>query len=79
MELILKKIEDLEERISELEKPTEKTVKFKLSGKDLHGVMEPELVSFGNYLLSKERNENLINETNANCVTHADLENWKAK
>lgn len=38
-----------------------------------------ELVDFGNYLLSKEREETLIHETNKRAVTHADLENWEAK
>jgi len=39
---------------------------------------EEQLVSFGNYLLSKERNE-LVSEINKDKVTHADLENWKHK
>ena len=38
--------------------------------------LEDEVVSFGNYLLSKERSENTSIE-NQNIVTHADLENWK--
>ncbi len=38
--------------------------------------LEDEVVSFGNYLLSKERSENTSIE-NQNMVTHADLENWK--
>jgi len=37
-----------------------------------------DLVSFGNYLLSKERNES-VDELNKDGVTHADVENWKAK
>lgn len=35
-----------------------------------------ELVSFGNYLLSKER-ENRISNINKSNVTHADYWNWK--
>lgn len=35
-----------------------------------------KLVSFGNYLLSKEREER-ISEINKRNVTHADFENWK--
>ena len=38
--------------------------------------LEDEVVSFGNYLLSKERSENTSIE-NQNIVTHADLENQK--
>lgn len=34
---------------------------------------EKDIISFGNYLLSKERNEH----TDSESVTHADLENWK--
>lgn len=45
----------------------------------LHHALDNNLVSFGNYLLSKERNDNLINKTNSDCVTHADLENWKSQ
>lgn len=37
-----------------------------------------ELTSFGNYLLSKERNKR-ISEINKENVTHADYENWKHK
>lgn len=37
------------------------------------------LVSFGNYLLSALRKENLINKTNEICVTDADLANWLEK
>ena len=37
-----------------------------------------DLVSFGNYLLSPERNES-VDELNKEHVTHADVENWKAK
>ena len=36
-----------------------------------------DLVSFGNYLLSKERKKNLVNPTNKRSVTDADLANWK--
>lgn len=44
---------------------------------------EKDLVSFGNYLLSKERQE-LVNSCENNCpcdleVSHADFENWKLK
>lgn len=35
-----------------------------------------DLVSFGNYLLSPER-ENLISEINKRDVTDADLANWR--
>ncbi|WP_435416285.1 hypothetical protein [Polaribacter aestuariivivens] len=35
-----------------------------------------ELTSFGNYLLSKEREE-IISDVNKRNVTHADYENWK--
>jgi len=37
-----------------------------------------DLVSFGNYLLSKERKERTSKENQEN-VTHADIENWKSK
>lgn len=37
-----------------------------------------KLTSFGNYLLSKEREER-ISEINKHNVTHADVENWKHK
>ena len=37
---------------------------------------EKNIISFGNYLLSKERNDS-VSEINKNNVTHADLENWK--
>lgn len=36
------------------------------------------LTSFGNYLLSDERNKS-IRKVNRDKVTHADIENWKAK
>lgn len=36
-----------------------------------------DLVSFGNYLLSDERNK-LVSEENRGSVTHADVENWIA-
>jgi len=35
-----------------------------------------DLVSFGNYLLSQER-DNITSEPNKGNVTHADLENWR--
>lgn len=47
---------------------------------------EKELVSFGNYLLSPYRTENLMNHPDfkeellverLECVSDADLENWK--
>ena len=38
---------------------------------------EKDLVSFGNYLLSKERQNTIINEENLDKVTDADLSNWK--
>lgn len=38
---------------------------------------EADLVSFGLYLLSKERTEKIIHEVDQ--VYHADLENWKEK
>lgn len=37
---------------------------------------EKDLVSFGNFLLSKERQESVSTE-NQNAVTDADLANWK--
>jgi hypothetical protein len=37
---------------------------------------DKELVSFGNYLLSDERNK-YIREDVRNTVHHSDLENWK--
>ena len=39
---------------------------------------DKELVSFGNYLLSDERNK-FISEHVRNTVHHSDLENWKDK
>ena len=38
--------------------------------------MKKDLTSFGNYLLSKEREER-ISDLNKRNVTHADYENWK--
>lgn len=38
---------------------------------------EKDLVDFANYVLSEERERNLINLENKRAVTHADLENWK--
>jgi hypothetical protein len=38
-----------------------------------------ELVDFGNYLLSKHREEILVNSGNANEVTLADITNWKER
>lgn len=37
---------------------------------------EKDLVDFGNYLLSDERNNN-VSDINKQNVTHADMENWK--
>lgn len=37
-----------------------------------------DIISFGNYLLSEER-DNRTSEINKRNVTHADYENWKAK
>lgn len=37
-----------------------------------------DLVAFGNYLLSKER-EDSVSEMNQRCVTHADIENFLEK
>jgi hypothetical protein len=39
---------------------------------------EADLVSFGAYLLSEER-QSRISEVNKNNVTDADIQNWKAK
>lgn len=36
-----------------------------------------ELVSFGNYLLSEERENGLVHKFNKRSVSHADLENWR--
>lgn len=38
---------------------------------------DKDLVSFGNYLMSDERDKTVKHETNKQAVTHADLENWK--
>ena len=38
---------------------------------------EAQLIAFGNYLLSKERKESIVNEANQEQVTDADLRNWK--
>lgn len=35
-----------------------------------------DLVSFGNYLLSQDR-EDMVSELNKRNVTHADIENWR--
>lgn len=40
---------------------------------------EKELVDFGNYLLSKEREQTIINDQVKDKVTDADLANWKDK
>jgi len=38
-----------------------------------------DLIAFGNYLLSKERKETLINDVNKKNITHADIENFLTK
>lgn len=38
---------------------------------------EKDLVSFGNYLLSKERQERIVSEQNRDQVHQEDIENWK--
>jgi len=38
---------------------------------------EKELVDFGNYVLSEERNKLIIHDANRKSVTHADIENFK--
>lgn len=38
---------------------------------------EKDLVSFGNYLLSKERDETIVSEQNRGKVHQEDIENWK--
>lgn len=38
---------------------------------------EKDLVEFGNYLLSKERDDNFIGRTDKRQVWHSDLENWR--
>lgn len=35
-----------------------------------------DLVKFGNYLLSKEREETIISEQCKDHVHHSDIENW---
>lgn len=35
-----------------------------------------DLVKFGNYLLSKEREETIISEQCKDQVHHSDIENW---
>lgn len=40
---------------------------------------EIDLVSFGNYLLSKYRDKTIENEQLKDKVTDADLKNWEAK
>ena len=43
---------------------------------DVTTFSEKELINFGNYLLSQEREER-ISEENKRVVTHADLANWR--
>lgn len=38
-----------------------------------------ELVSFGNYLLSEERENGLVHKFNKRSVNDADLENWRVE
>lgn len=38
---------------------------------------EPDLISFGNYLLSEARKQGLIHPSNETCVTDADLDKWR--
>lgn len=38
-----------------------------------------DLISFGNYLLSKERDKTILDENNKDKVTDADIKNWEAK
>lgn len=38
-----------------------------------------ELVSFGNYLLSKERDQSITSEFLKDEVNHADIANWSEK
>lgn len=86
-ELIIELVKEnlkLEEQIEVLKCEFEKErSEYKHHVKDLReqfkNSQESDLIRFGNYLLSKERNDNLINKTNTDCVTHADVENWKAK
>lgn len=41
--------------------------------------LEEKLVSFGNYILSKERDETIEHDHLKNKVTDADIKNWEAK
>jgi hypothetical protein len=48
----------------------------------IYGALGPTndtLVSFGNYLLSDERNKNLAYPSNRHNVTDADIQNWRLK
>lgn len=38
---------------------------------------EKDLVSFGSYLLSKEREKTIVHKEMINQVGHQDIENWK--
>lgn len=40
---------------------------------------EIDLVSFGNYLLSQERDKTILDEKNKDKVNDVDLKNWEAK
>ena len=46
--------------------------------KDVRSGNDAKPMFVGNYLLSKERAKS-VDEINKGIVTHADIENWKAK